>query len=185
MTAICGYQEDGKVWIGADSAASNGWHRGATHTWKLVKLSVPSNDGSRPLVIGYTTSFRFGQILAHHLTPPIDHEEGAERYLVRSLVPEIRAVLSTHGWLHKSNERETGGNALIAYRGELHELQDDNSVLRWLDPWAACGSGYEYALGAMATAQGDGGGIVRAGLSAAALFAPGVMEPFHVEEVGE
>lgn len=191
MTAIAGFRDGyGKVWIGADSCASDGDARGVYRTNKLVWLSVSGGGGAgRHIALGYTTSFRFGQILNHHLHLCTDIEDTPEAYLVRHAIPAIRKALSGNGWMRKENEREEGGAALIGYRGELFELQSDMSVLEPEDPIAACGSGYQYTLAAMWTARREmtrergGREFVEAGLRAAAHFAPGVMEPFRVVAV--
>lgn len=182
MTVICGYRGESSVWLGADSASANGGSRAAVHTPKLIGIQVPYWEGERTIGVGYTTSWRFGQLLTYHLHPPIDHTSDALEYLVKELVPQARDALKDGGWLKIKNERQQGGSALIAYRGRLFEMQSDFSVLENIEPWAATGSGEDYALGAMSVTQSEAEGIVEDGLKAAATFAPGVMPPFHIQE---
>lgn len=175
VTCIAGYAKDGSVWIGADSAAASSYVRFPVVEPKIVDLG--------DLLLGYTTSFRFGQIVKHHVSLPRDCGEDPTEYLVREFVPELRHALSEHGWTKKDGEREETGTALIAYRGRLFTYQSDSSITESQHGIDACGSGQEFALGAMSFAESIGRSpknIVTAGLEAAARFAPGVMDPFVV-----
>lgn len=189
MTAIVGLRSAGSVFIGADSCGSDGSIRAAYLNPKLVEKQVNTDGATQKLVLGYTSSWRFGQVLAHHLAPPSDFASEPIGYLVESLVPEIRKVLAAAGWLKKDSAREESGTALIGYRGQLFALHSDFSVLA-TERWDACGSGREFALGSLFTSDRitDWTPLspalrVQVALQAAAEFAPGVMPPFHIHQV--
>ena len=183
MTAIVGIAKGGQVWLGADSCGATSYYRAAFTTPKLVELSTTS---SSKLLLGYTTSFRFGQILQYQVGMPHDIRKDAEEYLIRDFIPAARKSLIDHGWMKKESEREQSGAALVGYRGRLFTFQSDLSLTEAQSGLDATGSGYEYALGAMSFAASLGRKaevILEAGLRAAATFTPGVMEPFTIRKV--
>ncbi len=183
MTAIVGVVNDGDVWLGGDACGASPNWRAALKTPKLVEL----HTGSGTLVLGYTTSFRFGQILQYRTEPPYDVRKDAEEYLVKEFVPTVRNALQSEGWLKKENDREESGSALVGYRSRLFEFSSDLSFIETEVGLSAVGSGCEYALGAMLCAsnqQWAAIAILEAGLQAAAAFTPGVMAPFFIRKVG-
>lgn len=116
-----------------------GWNNKVVHT-------QPKVFNKKGVLFGFTSSYRFGQILEHGLQDPVVPENPADvyRWLITVLVPDIKAAL-------KDSDYEGGGNCLIGVRGQLWELQTDFSVLRSVKGYAAVGSGYEYALGSLTT----------------------------------
>lgn len=167
--------------MGADSAAANSWESRPTKTSKLIRLST--SDGN-PILLGYTTSFRFGQILAHHVDAPADSRTDAEAYLIKDFLPVVRRALSEHGFMEKIREREEGGTALIAYRSRLFRLSGDLGIVESSEKYDAVGAGMYYALGAMHAAnerQTRGALVVQFGLKAAIDLCPGVEGPLHSE----
>ena len=55
MTCIAGLIEDGNIWIGGDSAA-------VTH-YRMMKRADTKVFINGPFLIGFTSSYRMGQIL--------------------------------------------------------------------------------------------------------------------------
>lgn len=132
------------------------------------------------LAVGYTTSYRFGQILTHHLDiqeePPGDPYEWA----VRTLVPEIQAKLSEHQWLKKDGERAEAGDAIFAVRDRILCVQSDLQVSESARGYDACGSGQDEALGALfARRFGRAEERARVALEAAAEMTVYVRPPWH------
>lgn len=148
MTCIVGLEHEGKVYIGCDSAQSDGHFISAIDSPKIF------TTGS--LTFGYTTSFRFADLLQYNLMLPSRAEDMVDdkQYLVTAAIPAIRDALQKGGFTSIDNNRETGGTALIGYKGKLYTLQDDFSLVRDTDGYASCGSGGKYALGSLATTQG-------------------------------
>lgn len=167
MTCIVGIEFHGKVMLGGDIQGT-GSNNKVVHT-------QPKVFNKNGVIFGYTTSYRFGQVLEHCLKEPVVPERDNEiyRWLIVVLVPDIRAVLKESGW-------EKGGNALIGIRGQLWELQDDFSVLRSVKGYAAVGSGYEYAMGSLSTSlkkltsEEDYKQAVQTAIIAAGTFSPSV-----------
>ncbi len=173
MTCIVGIGDRDKVFIGADSAAAN-------HSF-ITKIAGSKVFINGPFIVGYTTSFRFGNLLEHAWSPP-PHPKGDSdtRYLCTTVVDSMRSCLKDGGLAEKTNDVESAGTCLIGYRGRLYMLQDSYAVLRQ-EPYGAVGSGAVYALGAMHAVRGSVENRLRAGLKAAANFSPTVCGPFRIK----
>lgn len=175
MTCIVGVEHGGQVFIGGDSAACDGYDRSIQAAGKVFK--------NGPLVIGYTSSFRMGQLLEYELKPPT-HERGLGdlAYLVTMLVPALRKCFSDGGYLHKSNEQESGGKFLLGYRGKLYFVEENFHVMRSASGYNACGCGAAFAFGSLHTTRDvkNPKARVLTALKAAAHCSAGVSAPFHV-----
>ncbi|WP_220791668.1 Ntn hydrolase family protein [Gluconacetobacter dulcium] len=147
MTCIVGYMENDKVIIGADSLGSNG------HSKTIYVESKAFING--PMIIGYTTSFRMGQILEYHLVIPEQLSSQTDMaFMVMSFVPAVRHTLSTHGFTPASEkDADAGVQFLVGYKGQLYEISSDFQVSKTVDPFASVGSGYQFALGSLASTQ--------------------------------
>lgn len=62
MTAIVGFAQKGKVWIGGDSAGVGGWQITVRKDPKVFRVG--------DCLIGYTSSFRMGHLLRFKFRPP-------------------------------------------------------------------------------------------------------------------
>lgn len=179
MTCIVGVESNGHVYLGGDAAGSDGWHIDTRIDEKVFK--------NEAFVMGYTTSFRMGQLLRYAFTPP-DHPTKKDdmAYLVTDFVDSIRGLYKDKGFLSKSqdedesHEQETGGTFLLGYRGKLYSIEDDFQICRTHGGYAACGSGHAYALGSLFTTEHIKDPIVRLqlALEVAAKYAVGVRGPF-------
>ena len=142
MTAIAGIVEDGKVWIGGDSAGVGGLSM-STRTDPKVFIN-------EEFVFGYTSSFRMGQLLEHEFTPPTPFEkEHGMSYMVKRFVPAVKATLKAGGYQTNENGRDQGGTFLVGYRGELYEIECDYQVARVRQAYHACGCGQDLVLGSL------------------------------------
>ncbi len=147
MTCIVGVVSGKKVLIGGDSAGIAGYDLSVRTDPKVFSLGE--------FVIGFTTSFRMGQILAHSFRPPeILPGVDLHAYMTTVFVDEVRRLFKEKGYLHAENQRETGGTFLVGIRGRLFEINNDYQVGENQCGFAAVGCGAQVALGAMyATAQ--------------------------------
>ena len=175
MTCIVGVAQEGKVYIGADSASVSGW---CVRQTELPKVFKTGN-----FVIGYTTSFRMGQILQHHLTVRSQYEdEEDDQFMVRAFAEAVRECLKARGFAKVENNVEKGGTFLVGYRGRLYSVDDDFQVNEMIDGYDACGCGYPFALGAMkALGQELPEERIKHALEIAAHFSGWVKPPFHIE----
>lgn len=92
MTAIVGIAcQDGNVILGADSLASDSDSRFVVKTPKLWRLVLRERGKRRDLVIGYTTSFRMGDLLRVHMgNVSVRQGLDAEEFLIAEFVPALR-----------------------------------------------------------------------------------------------
>lgn len=195
MTCIVGViSADGVVHLGADSASSDGHRISATRTPKLAELVVDAADcegGRARVVLGFTTSWRMGQVLQQSALPAIPRGMDPFEYVVRLVVPQVRAALKDAGFATVANGVETGGTWLVGLGGRLFTVQNDYAVLENAEPYAACGSGTDYALGALwgmtlrhgapceAIAREVALDLIGRALEAAETFVTTVRGPFH------
>ncbi|MET0386453.1 MAG: hypothetical protein ABW321_10865 [Polyangiales bacterium] len=135
-------------------------------------------------VIGFTTSFRMGQIIRFKFTPPaVPAEMDLYEYMVTHFVDEIRAALKQGGFAEVSNGVERGGSFMVALRDRLFTIQSDFQVAETHDDFAAIGCGADYALGALAVLHQrpiSGEEMARHALEVATHFSGGVRGPFSV-----
>ncbi len=177
MTCIVGLIEQDRVYIGADSAAVAGWTRRQSLVKKVFRRG--------PFLIGYTTSFRMGQLLEHQLEVPAQAaRESDMSYMVNRFIESTRSLLKERGFAKIESNNETGGQFLVGYNGRLYSIESDFQVGQMADGFDAIGSGSDYALGAMA-ALGDVAPkrrITRA-LTIASRYNMGVCPPFVVKSM--
>ena len=178
MTCIIGLAEDGKVWMGGDSACASGWQVRKTNLSKVFRV--------QDFLIGYTSSFRMGQILEHHLSVPAQNGRSDVKYLVTEFIPRVRDCLKEYWFDNVKDEYDKGGTFLLGYRRHLYRVDSDFQVNEYVDNYDACGCGELYALAAMKAMEtlvvSPEERIIRA-LSIAAHFSGGVCRPFHVLSV--
>lgn len=180
MTCIIGLKHEGRVYIGADSAGSDGW---AVVTRLDRKVFV--NSG---FVIGGTTSFRMLQLLQHAFRPPKRHaDDDLMRYMVTDWIDAVRACLKAGGFAKRENEVESGGTFLVGVAGRLFRIDNDFQVGEPARDFEACGCGEQYARGALQAIIGSEHSPVKRitlALEVAAEHAAGVRGPFHIESIG-
>lgn len=178
MTCIAGIAHNGKVYIGADSIASDGYSRTIIATPKVFRRGE--------FLIGYTSSFRMGQILQHHLdVRPQQENEGNDAYIVVAFVEAVRECLKTHGFATVNNSYETGGSFLVGYRGALYSIQDEYQMVRSANGMDACGAGEQYALAALVALPELLPEVrIRRALEISAELCALVSAPFHIETLG-
>lgn len=176
MTAIAGIVENGKVWIGGDSAGVGGL--------SLCTRSDPKVFVNGEFIFGYTSSFRMGQILEHMFSPPVPYEnENGMAYMVKRFIPEVKAALKAGGYQSYENGQEIGGTFLVGYRGTLYQVESDYQVGRIMQSYDACGCGRDLILGSLHTTdQYDFTPEERItmALDAAVAFSAGVRGPYTV-----
>jgi hypothetical protein len=177
MTCIAGFVEGSTVWIGGDSAGCAGWDLTVRADQKVFR--------NGPMLFGFTTSFRMGQLLRYALAiPERTPETDIGRWMTTTFIDAVRECLKSHGWAEKEKERESGGTFLVGYEGRLFEISDDYQVGVPLDGFEACGCGAQVARGALfATGHLHGEERLLKALAAAERCSAGVRGPFHVESL--
>jgi ATP-dependent protease HslVU (ClpYQ) peptidase subunit len=174
MTCIAGLVDHGRVYMGGDSAGVAGWD-----------LTVRADEKvftNGEFLIGFSTSFRMGQLLRHSFMPPTPREDqDLTQFIVVDFVNAVRACLKDGGFAEKDKERESGGTFLVGFRGNLYCVEDDYQVGRPSDGYAAIGCGDAQARGSLfSTAGNQPERRIRIALQAAEHHSAGVRAPFVV-----
>ena len=180
MTCIIGLEHDGYVYIGADSASvAAGWDVWQTRLQKVFRRG--------PFLIGYTTSFRMGQILQHHLeVREPEREESDDAFMVCAFIEAVRKCLKDKGFARIESNQESGGFFLVGYAGTLYRVTGDFQVNSNAGGLDALGCGADYAFGAMKALE-DLPPCERllSALKIAAHFNAAVRAPFKILKLGD
>lgn len=175
MTAIVGLIHNGRVLLGCDSSGSNGWT-------VCTRADTKAFTSGR-YVMGFTDSFRMGQILRWSFDPPQPPGNGQlERFMCTTWTDALRQALKDGGWAKKEAEQEVGGCFLVGVSGRLFRVDSDYQVGEVVGGYDAIGSGEQPALGALAATAGLKWGPkrrMRAALEAAEQHIVSVRGPFH------
>jgi ATP-dependent protease HslVU (ClpYQ) peptidase subunit len=176
MTCIAAVVHDSKVYLGGDSAGANNWEIDTRADAKVFVLGE--------FLMGFTDSFRMGQLLRYTFTPPaLPDTENSDlfRYMVAEFVEATRECLKKGGYAKKENEREEGGTFLVGIRGHIFDICSDYQVEETADGYNAVGSGRAYAKGALFASTGlPPEKRIRMALKAAERHTPGVRGPFVI-----
>ena len=108
------------------------------------------------LLIGFCGSYRVGQVIRYHFSPPVDLPEKAwcgHESLVRHIVPALRQCLRDHGCV-KGDAEEMSANLIVGYAGALYRIEADFNVAQTRREYDAIGCGGPYALGALHASRG-------------------------------
>lgn len=175
MTCIVGLVDQGNVWMGGDSAGVAGLD--------ISLRADPKVFRNGAFLVGFTSSFRMGQLLRFRLAPPPRRpDQDLFRYMVCDFVEAVRLCLKDGGFAHRSNDVETGGFFLVATEGRLFSIQDDYQVSEFNRGFHAIGCGSAYALGSLHTTRDLPGEVrVRKALETAEHFSGGVRAPFLID----
>lgn len=172
MTCIVGLVENGTVYIGGDSAGIAG-----------LSISIRADEKvfqNGPFIMGFTSSFRMGQLLRYKFDPPQQsvHQTDME-YMVTDFVDGLRRCFSANGFGDK--DATVGGTFLVGYNGVLYTIESDYQVGIPKVPYDAVGCGADLALGSLHSTEKmklSPEDRVIAALEAASTFSAGVAPPF-------
>lgn len=144
MTCIVALKGDnGSVIIGGDSA-------GVADIDIVIRKDPKVFMVDDRFIIGFTDSFRMGQILRYSFNPPIQSKEVTTyEYMVTEFITSLRATFILGGYLETRGGREIGGTFIVGYRGRLFTIGSDFQVGEHVDDYMSVGCGSEYALGAL------------------------------------
>ena len=174
MTCIVGIKGKTGIYIGGDSAVSDG---------DQVQIMSDKKVWSKgQFLFGYAGDLRTGQVVKYRMKiPPINGKKPME-YMVTSFTDAMRKSLKKAGAAREENKEEENNNQfLIGFKGRLFEIDPSYGVCEMTDEYVAIGSGSEYAFGSLHTTIGlkPEDRILKA-LEAAAHFNAGVSPPFHI-----
>jgi ATP-dependent protease HslVU (ClpYQ) peptidase subunit len=175
------------VWLAADSLGSGGGLKQEFSTPKLISLRAEIKKDhvfqrTESIIIGYTGSFRVGNVLHKQLKIPSVSKELYE-YMVCDFVPEVMDKLDHAGCLKDDHHIKSGQDFLVGISGRLFAVQSDFSVLEPAVGYTAIGSGQEFALGALhalETTDYNAKQVAQLAVAAASAFSTTVGGTIHV-----
>jgi hypothetical protein len=173
MTCIVGIAEKGNVYIGGDSAGVGG-----------LSITIRADEKvfyNGPFIMGFTTSFRMGQLLRYKFNPPKQTAKQDDmEYMVNDFIDSVRSCFAEGGWGKAAGkENNEGGNFLVGYNGCLYEIFNDFQVSKPATQYSACGCGEDLALGSLWTTEGEKPELrLKTALEAASAFSAGVAPPY-------
>lgn len=188
MTCIVGIAREGKVYMGGDSAGGN------SSSWQCEQLINHKVFINGEFLIGYTSSFRMGELLQFNLVPP-KQKQGQDdiTFMCTDFVNAVRECLAAGGFKTVDKNVESGGTFLIGYHGGLYKIQDDFAVLQSAFSLDACGCGEQFAIAAATALKGIidypipepewTRTIIRKALEIAERYSGGVKGPFKILEI--
>jgi hypothetical protein len=155
MTAVVGIVAQSRtVYMGADSAGVGGWDLTIRRDPKIFKVG--------PFLIGFTTSFRMGQLLQYGLPYRTDENPADQswaglarsdpmRFMCTQFVPDARKVLRDGGWSKEHDKQDEGGQFLVGFNGHLFRVESDFQVGESSAGFDAVGCGGQVACGSLHT----------------------------------
>lgn len=180
MTCIIGLIDNDNVYIGGDSAALASYSLIVREDKKVFK--------NKEFVMGFTSSFRMGQLLNFKLkVPSLFNGDGTKKeiyeYMVTDFVDAVRSCLKDGGYAENKNGVESGGTFLVGYGNRLFEIEGDYQVGESIDGVMACGCGEDLALGSLyttGTMDLKPEERIKLALEAAEKYSAGVRRPFYI-----
>jgi hypothetical protein len=178
MTCIVGLAHEGRVLIGGDSAGVDG------HNLSITVRSDRKVFRNGDFVMGFTSSFRMGQLLAFNFNPP-KPRTGVDTmaYMVTDFIDAARQAMKNGGFASVNNGVDQGGEFLVGYAGRLFHIFGDFQVGEATLGFDACGCGEPIALGSLRSTREwtDPNARLKEALETAETFSAGVRGPFFFE----
>lgn len=178
MTCVVGVIHENNVWLGADSAAFA--------DLDIVTRSDEKVFQNEEFIIGFSGSYRIGQLIRYAFTPPEKSAKSTEMsFMVNEFVDAIRDLCKEKGVLGKENEIEVmEASLLVGYAGKIYCIEQDFQVSILAERYAAIGTGSQVALGALHALK-DFKDIppterINKALQAASEYSVGVRSPYVV-----
>ncbi len=179
MTCIVGLIEDGRIWMGGDSCASNGTTR---------TLNTPKVFRRGPYLIGFAGSMREGHIMQYIVKLPDPPRTNLDKFMATDFTNAMRKGFKAGGQMGQVNQREEHvSNFMLAVRGRLYTSWQDFQIIGPRAGYDAIGSGADAALGAMYALNPYNVAPrqkILAALKASAQFNEKVAPPFHIRSIG-
>jgi ATP-dependent protease HslVU (ClpYQ) peptidase subunit len=175
MTCIVGVEHGTGVTIGADSASSDGRFMNLRSDSKVFRFGT--------YLIGFTSSWRMGQLLRYQLEVPTPDTWDVDRWMATRFTDAVRAALKAGGFATTRDGAEHGGTFLVGVCGRLYSVFDDYQVGHADEGHDAVGSGGALALGSLHTTRSGADPVARcrAALEAAAYYSTTVAPPFTID----
>jgi ATP-dependent protease HslVU (ClpYQ) peptidase subunit len=138
----------GRGYIACDSLGSDGYTG--------QQYANPKVFAKGGMLIGYTSSYRMGQLLQYGLTLP-EHKPGQnlDEYMHVDFVESVRSLLRDNGYLKIDYNVESGGTFMVITSGRLYVMTRDLALMEGADTFNAVGSGEHYARAVLQTLSNE------------------------------
>lgn len=180
MTCIVGYvdKKNDCVWIGADSLGSN------SHN-KTVRNDPKFFHYTKNIIFGFTSSYRMGQLLLYSDNLFSDSKISDKSFFShKNIVTKFIPNLVKYYKENDDDEIDKKGTFLLGTYNKLWKIYDDFQVSESFDEFNVCGSGEEFALGALHALEKNNKMSIKeklvTALESAERFCCTVQRPFHI-----
>lgn len=175
MTCIVAMKHEGNIYMGTDSLASNDDVAIVRRDLKIHRVG--------PFLLGFSTSFRMGQLLAHKLkVAPREKDTEVYQFMVTTFIDRVRICFKDGGFARTTESgQETGGEFLVGYEQRLFHVYEDYQVGESEIGFDSVGAASDVALGAMHALKDSmfsPNEQIKRALQAAVEFTPNVRGPF-------
>ncbi len=135
--------------------------------------------------MGYTSSFRMGQLLRFKLKvdKQLPEQDDDYEYMCTIFIDAVRKCLKDGGYMTVDNNEETIGCFLVGYNGRLYEITGNMQVGESYNNFDSVGCGCDYAKGALNILENSkltSEKIITKALETAVKFSGGVRPPFVI-----
>lgn len=181
MTAIVAIVENGRIWMGGDSAGSNA-HMISDR--KDEKVFVKGK-----FIFGGCGSFRMLQILKWSFKPPVQKKTMSdEEYMMTVFVNALRKCFIEQGYgkILPGMDHKHQSQFMVGYKENLYCIQGDFQVSMLHDNFYAIGSGDDTCIGSLfSTKKKPVETRLKLALAAAEYRNVGVRRPFIIKVLGK
>jgi hypothetical protein len=188
MTCIVALSSGNKVFLGGDSAASD------EKSGLILQVTGPKVFKVGQYGIGFTDSFRMGQILQYIWVPPVYKPtagfKNLDKFMRTRFVESIKQTFQENGYGkfgNSTDEGDEGGVFLIAVAGtgRIFTMDYDFHIAEADVDYLAEGSGQQVALGSLFSTRNVKAPRtrVKTALEASSKFIMSVRGPFTIIEV--
>ena len=203
MTTIVAIQGDGFTVVGADTRITSYDTNGVPYQYTNLGNGMSKVATKGKYLLGAAGDVRAINILHHVFQPPpvAPNLKGKklDSFVTGKLIPAIRQCFDAQGYsapehgTDRVHRAEQDSTVVVAVNGVVYFIESDYSWTSESNGFYACGSGSDYALGALhALVAGKTLSMHQAkqttikALAAAAKFDPGTGGPYHTfQQVSE
>lgn len=183
MTCIVGIKNGNSVYVGGDTLGVD--------SMLGVELRLDTKVFKNgPYVIGFTTSFRMGQVLRYKLELPVPDEDewDIDRFMATKFIDAIRETAEEAGYLRRdARGQEELGSFIVGYKDRLYFIDDDMQIGVPAAGYTSVGCGHDLAKGALYALQNSITHVndtpeykIETALKAAETFSGGVRGPWTI-----
>jgi ATP-dependent protease HslVU (ClpYQ) peptidase subunit len=168
---------DGSIWVGADSAATSSEIKRLYNHPKKVFINSD-------FIFGFSGSFRPGQLLQYKFDPPSKPKNmDIYEFINTIFIDALKECFAENDYNINDLEKKLLDNDfLIGYKSRVFVINNDYHISEMLTNYAAIGSGAETALGSLYSTRkwDDCEERLIEALEASTYYNPSVSPPFNI-----